>query len=307
MPELPPGFDPAAVQSLVDAQDAEIRRKFGFMAWALDLPEVGDLLRKGAVEGWDEATFRGALYGTQWWKDHGQSQREFDRQLSEDPATARRNITAKRMELRNAASIMGIKLDDSTEFRMAVDALKFAWGEQELQSALAGQLSFEPEGEAQVDKAGTVAQFMSKLNELESDYLVHISPQTKNDFVRRYAEGSLDEGAVANYFLTQAKSRRPYLAEQLDQGITTKNYFAPYIEQTAKLLEVSPGEIDLLDNPKYAKMTEMAGEDGKVRPMTLYEAGRYVRGLDDYKRTGQAADLGASYSEAILRTFGEVA
>lgn len=310
--QLPPGFDPAKVQAMVDAQnggesiDAEIRRKFGFMAWALDIPQVGDLLRQAATEDWDEATFRGALYATDWWKERSQGIREFDRQLSEDPATARQSITQKREEIRRGAQRMGITLDDNTEFSMAVDSLKFGWQDQQLQSALGNHLAFEGD-QPKVSGAGSVAAFVTKMNQLESDYMVHISQDTKNDFTRQYATGALDEQAVENYFLLQAKSRRPYLSEQLDQGITTRNYFAPYIEQTAKLLEISPGEIDLLDNPRYAQMTEMADANGKIRPMTLYEAGRYIRGLDDYKQTHQAQDIGASYSDAILKTFGEVA
>lgn len=311
MPELPPGFDPVKVQAMMDAQhagesiDAEIRRKFGFMAWALDIPQVGDLLRQAATEDWDEATFRGELYKTDWWQQHSQGSREFDRQLAEDPASAKLTITQKREEIRRASQRMGLTLDDNTEFSMAVEALRFGWEDQELQSALGSHLAFEG-NQPKVSGAGSVAAFVTRMNQLESDYLVHISQDTKNDFTRQYAMGAIDEKAIENYFLVQAKSRRPYLAEQLDQGITTRNYFAPYIEQTAKLLEISPGEIDLLDNPRYAQMTEMAGADGKIRPMTLYEAGRYIRGLDDFKQTQQANAQGANYSEAILRTFGEV-
>lgn len=288
--------------------DQEIRKQYGFMAWALDVPEVGDLLRRAATEDWDEAVFRGELYKTTWWQERGQSVREFDRQLSEDPATAREAITRKRLDLRTAASRMGVTLDENTEFSMAVDALKFGWEDSEVQNALANHLVLDAGGATgEAAKTGAVGAFMSQLNQWESDYMVHVSAETKNDFIRRYAAGQLDENGAQNYFLTQAKSRRPYLAEQLDQGITVRNYFAPYIEQTAKLLEISPGEVDLLDNPKYAQMTEMAGADGKIRPMTLYEAGRYVRGLEDYKNTRGANEQTASYSEAILRTFGKTA
>lgn len=287
--------------------DQEIRRKYGFMAWALDLPEIGDLLRRGATEDWDEATFRGELYKTEYWKTHNQAMREFDRLVNEDNAQAAHLITAKRDEMRKMASAMGLTLDPNTEFEMSVQALRFGWDETQTQNALANQLAFDGGGPTNVGAGSNLGAFMSRLNQFESDYMIHISQETKNDFIRRYARGEIDEAGVNNYFLTQAKSRRPYLSEQLDQGITVRNYFAPYIEQTAKLLEISPSEVDLLDNPKYAQMTEMAGADGKIRPMTLYEAGRYIRGLEDYKLTRQANETGASYSEAILRTFGEVA
>lgn len=47
------------------------RQTYGYMAWALDDAELGPLLTKAATEGWDENRLRGALYATNWFKQHG--------------------------------------------------------------------------------------------------------------------------------------------------------------------------------------------------------------------------------------------
>lgn len=47
------------------------RQTYGYMAWALDDAELGPLLTQAATEGWDENRLRGALYATNWFKQHG--------------------------------------------------------------------------------------------------------------------------------------------------------------------------------------------------------------------------------------------
>lgn len=63
---------PATAAAPAPANGGDLARQtYGYMAWALDDAELGPLLTQAATEGWDENRLRGALYATNWFKQHG--------------------------------------------------------------------------------------------------------------------------------------------------------------------------------------------------------------------------------------------
>lgn len=63
---------PSPAAGLPDADVERIARdQYGYMAWALDDPELGPILRKAATEGWDPNKLKGAVFGTNWFRVHG--------------------------------------------------------------------------------------------------------------------------------------------------------------------------------------------------------------------------------------------
>lgn len=67
----PAGVAPAAPTASNADIETTARNLYGHMAWALDEPELGKVLRQAAAEGWDPARLKGAVFATNWFKTHG--------------------------------------------------------------------------------------------------------------------------------------------------------------------------------------------------------------------------------------------
>jgi hypothetical protein len=69
---------------------------------------------------------------------------------------------------------------------------------------------------------------------------------------------------------------------------------------------VAPATINLQD-PMFMNMISTKDADtGKVRAMTLSEAGEYVRRSDAYDQTQQATNKVAQFTENMAGMFGKV-
>lgn len=281
---------------------AYLRKNFGYLAAFYDHPEIGDILRKSATKGWDEARMQGALFETKWWKKTSNSARQWLAITKTDPAEARRQRQKMRANISDLASKLGLDLTSTNS--IAETALKMGWDDIETMRALATKLKYDPEGEYKGDIGTTYAN----VKKAGQDQLVQLSSHSAFNYAKQVALGQMDEDNLTSEMRNKAKSRFSYdqnIAAALDSGITAADYFDQHIQDTAQLLEVPNENIDLND-PKYSKITDFVDDKGVRRAMTRAEAQTYVRGLSDWSTTRQAHQEVADKSEQLLELFGQV-
>ena len=284
--------------------DQLIRQRYPQMAWALEHPELGPLLRRGIAEGWDAPRLQGELLKTTWFQTTSEAERTWDRMWAEDPATARTTFyqTVSRVDL--AAKRLGITLDQQQLFEIASSVGRSQWDEAQLNQKLLEMASFQGEGQLQGQLNATV----DRIKQTANDYFAPIADSDAFEFARKVLLGQMDQGTMEAYFKDLAVARfqgNEQITRMLDQGFTPTQIFAPYVQQTAQLLEVGPSQVDLMD-PKFSQILDY-NDNGTTRPMTLTEAGQFIRGTEEYKGTQGAVSQAADFAEFIGQRMGAVA
>lgn len=282
--------------------ETQVREVYPQMAWALAHPELGPLLKQALAAGWDEARFQGALLKTQWFKTTSDNERTWDRLQAEDPAQAALQLTTASDSVARLSARIGVTLPPATAQQIALNAARSGWNEDRIVSSITQQATFTGDQNAGGDLGAAMDQIKSKADQ----YMVPISDATAWELGRDMINGKQDLAGIEATFKDQAKSRWTGFADTIDRGFTPQQIFAPYIQQTAQLLEISPSQVNLAD-PKYNQMIDMFDETGTRRPMSLSEAGRFVRGLHEYRSTDNAMNEAANTAEFITQRFGAVA
>lgn len=283
--------------------EAHIRRTYGYAASFLAIPEIRDLLFRAAREGWDEARLAGGLQATRWWRSTNATAREWAALEGADPATAQARVDARITEVAADASRLGANLSPERARTIARDSLRFGWTRQQTQAALVAEVRYDP----QAAQAGEVQATARQAKELARAYMLTIGDDTAFQYATRIATGALSIDGLEAMFAQQAKGRFVSLAPQIDAGVRPAEFFEPYRQQIASELEMSPAEVDFVNNPQFSAVIDHVapGEDpSKRRPMTLAETQRYVRSLPQWDRTRGANQQAASLGNYLTRMFG---
>ena len=294
----------------MDPVELEIRRKFPQMVWAITHPELGPLLRRAVAEGLDEAGFQGLLLQTEWYKTTQATARTWQRLLNEDPATAAKMFDDKIAEAKALAAKLGITLLDEGPLHaeaghIAALALQNGWDEQRLMQEVLTKAVYKGDRE----QTGQLGAGIDRVKQMAADYMVPITDQAAWDLSLKLVSGEMDQTVLASYFKDQAIARfqgNEQVVSMLERGFSPAQIFSPLIQQTAQLLEMSPAQIDLT-SPEWSGMLDYVDDKGNTRPMTLSEAGRFVRGSEKFRSTQGAMDTAASFAEFIGQRMGAVA
>lgn len=286
-------------------EEAKDRAKslYGYLGWFVDHKEIGPIIVKAAMEGWDAARLQGALSETTWWRTTSESARQFDALLVSDNATAARRIKETALGFRLQAAQLGIPIDDNRLFTMSAQALRMGWNDEEMQLALAAEMRWNPKG----IPTGGVANLMGEVAKMGADYMVPMTDKQQWEWSRRIVGGASDMAGVEAQMQLIAAARFPHLTKQIQQGITPGQFFTPYRNAIAQVLEMSPDDIDLMSK-EWGPVTSYADpRTGQARPMTFTEAERYARSRPEWSRTNAAWETTAPAIQTLLEIFGEVA
>lgn len=282
--------------------DEIIREDFGFLAWAIDHPELGPLLRRAVDEGWSESTLRGSLHATGWWTTTSATARDWQATVAEDPAEAARRIEQRAATVSDRAATLGLQLSASKVRQIAESAERFGWSDTELADALGAEMQWRPEGDYQ----GLLGSAIDEVVQRAQTFLVPLGPDTTFQLARRMLTGEMDEAGLEAEVAKLARARFSHLQPQIDRGLTPAQLFSPYVSEAARLLEVNPFEVDLLNDPRVSRVLDPVTGGGEPRMMSLSEFGRMVRESEGWETTGQARQQASALGGALARTFGKV-
>lgn len=289
----------------IDEQAA--RDQYPQLAWALDIPDVRNVLIFAAAAGWDSGRLQGALSQTDWWKKTAASDRLWTQLLHQDPASARQRIIEESTKLQNMARQFGLTNFGKNEaFAMTVAKIRFDWTDEQVAKEFGRHLRAYQKFTGRLP-TGAADAFAERVRQRGADFLIKVNRKTAEKFAIRQIEGSVNDEYLESYFTNLAQAKYGWMADEISAGATPAEYFAPHKQRIAELLEQSPDEIDLLDE-RFSPVTNYRDpETGKARGMTLNEAENWARRQDGWGRTDNAREKGASLTNRILETFGKVA
>lgn len=275
----------------------------GFIAW-IDDPTIGPILAQAAREGiTDTNILQERLRATPYWQTTSDTARLWDAEKRNDPAAAKQKTDQSQSRVYDISRSISGSIPGEIVGKVADDAIRYGWNDQQVTDALLGFLSFQsvqPLGDR-----GSVQTNMARVKAGASAYLLNVSDQTAFDYAKQIAGGEATAEDINAMFAVQASRMRPWLADVINSGVTLQQYFDPYKQDISKLLEISPDQVDL-QNPKWSQVIDYVDKTGNHRSMTRTEASQYVRGLSEWDHTSQALDQSASLGQEILNTWGKV-
>jgi len=291
---LTKALGPGATRAQVEEY---VRNNYGYLGAFMDVPEVGSILYNAAVNGWSEGKLKGALYQTSWWKNTSAAQRTWQQLVAEDPAEARRQVAQNAATINDRARSLGLGMSAGQISSIASMATANGWNDSQRIDYLIGQVNWS------TLQGGDLTAMRDDVKAIGSNYLTTVSEQTAQNYAMRMASGELTQEGVASIMRNQAKARFGYLAEEIDQGISVKDYFMPIRDTIARELGLNAEAVDMMD-PKWLGMMETKGDDGKVRAATLNEAMLSARKRPEFAGSQKAQEMGTQLTGVIADMFG---
>lgn len=133
--------------------------------------------------------------------------------------------------------------------------------------------------------------------------LISISDETAQQWSKRMASGELDAAGLKSLIQAQAVSRYGWAADQINKGINMSDFLAPSRDRIAQILEIPPGQVDLMD-PKFMSMVTVHDPKTGSRPASDTEIIRAARKDSRWASTANARDT-LSSAAVMLRNYVE--
>jgi hypothetical protein len=280
----------------------EVQQDLGFVTTYLEHPELGSLLIRSSLEGWDDALLDNMIENTQWWKDTDIAVRDWEGITITDPGEAERRRESRRASLHDAASKAGVVLSQEDMELIVEESLKFAWTDAQIVDAVVAQHVYDPSGPTPL---GDISTFGQNLKEQASTYGLAYSDEVANQYATQIAAGELEEDDLRVLMIDEASGRFPWMADQFEQGYSLNQLMDTRANEVARIMGIDAQEIDFLNDPKWNPILEYNGEDG-MRSMNLQETRQYIGQLPDYEKTADANARGSSFARTLLQKFGAI-
>lgn len=282
--------------------DAHIRKHYGYLSWALDIPDIRQVAKDVAQNpsGWTEATVMGAITATPWWQDNGIKAAEWLQRRAQDSATTQDEIKEQFDSFRSSTREVGIDIPDDRLWDIAEESLKWGWSEGTIQAVLGSEYRHDPS-----KPTATTRSLKAKA----ADYLVPIGEESLGVWAKQIITGEKSEEEFTQYVTGMAKSMFPFMADSLDRGDTVAQYVSSYAETAARTLEISPEEVDFTQ-PKWMRLlTKTDPKTGERGPMAIHEMDRIIRTDSQYgyEYTNQAKDEAGFLASTIMKKMGVTA
>ena len=272
----------------------------------------------------DPNEIRAAFSTTKWFAETNELMQQFDLEWSAaaSPGSLNDEITLRRRELiadqenyiRDQLALLGLedKVTDDQITDLAILAKRTGMDNQavrqtmtDVNSEFINFTSFAGEMDT-----GLLGVYKSGVENMAGQYMIGLSDASIDEWVTGMFESEDPDLQLALYreeMQQLAKERFPTIGGLIDQGMTPKQYFAPYKDKAELLLErpvdFMGGDANWFD--KIANGTP-DNETGS-RVMTYTEANKYVRGLPEWQTTKNANDEAREIADNIGRMFGFVA
>lgn len=276
----------------------ELRRRWPHLAFLGDHPEIGPILHAAAANpnDWPESKFNAEVRKTEWYRSKSNKMREALALEYVDPATFQRDYERMFYRVMRLANSNGMWLSGEHHHNITRRAVMEDLDEDEIRALMVtGEHAF------------TNSSIETAVRQVFADYFMPVSEEGVKWHTRAIFEG---RGTLDN-FRTEignlAKQQYPHMSSAIDSGMTPRQWFAPYQQEIARLLEINPNTIDPATDQRWRPIFDVVDEKGNHRAMTLYETAEHVRKLPEWRRTRQARDQVSALGEQLLTQFGKVA
>lgn len=281
--------------------DADITRKYPYLSFLLDDPEVGPLLREADSTNMDPDIFQARLMQTSWWKRTSDTQRTFYALKTGDPATYTRRQTELKAQIAEIGGQLGYDetiLDDAYLNYFADKALEFGLSARQIQAMIADEIT---------PLIGTTekSNVLRDLRRVGDAYMYVTDNATQNYWLREIGAGRQSIENYENVVRAHMKGMFPNLANMFDSGMTFKQIIDPYRQLLSKEFDGASVEDFNFFDAKWRHVIDYVDEKtGVHRTMSMQELQKYARSQPEWRNTKNAKEQAAQVGEQLLESFG---
>tara|TARA_R110000787_G_scaffold4185_9_gene16193 strand:+ start:8038 stop:9489 length:1452 start_codon:yes stop_codon:yes gene_type:complete len=274
---------------------------FGYLSAFLDLPIVGDLLRRAANEEWTMLKLEHELAQTEWWRTTSATQRTFDSEGASDPATQQAAIEQRSGELTDQAALLGFELAEEKATEIARMSLRNGWNTDQIAGVLVAESKFDPD-----KPLGELNTSQDQILAAAKNYMVTMTSKEATALALEIVNGTASMSSIKGNLASRAESKfggNEQLGTYIRNGGSPSQFFADHRTTISEMIGVEADSIDLTSDPRYSQVLSHVGEDGKERPMTVHETKKLARGDGRYQtsETGrnEAAQMAAQFAQSM--------
>jgi len=248
----------------------------------------------------------GLISQTKWYQNTGPTARAFERDWSVAGKAGRAELLDETSDLiSREAKKIGLTLTEDQLYSLSFNAKMMGMDDYEIRKEFVDnwELSFDSEAV----QSGNIAALRNKVNQAAGKYMLLLDDDALATAAESLYLGETSLDGLEAGFRNQAIGQMPELGNLIKQGYTPQMYFSSYKTQAERLLE---RKIDFLGNDRNMFINVMGGQTDDTfiqKPLTLTQANRYFRGLDEWKYTKNARQEARGMADQVGRMFGAVA
>ena len=265
-------------------------------------PELKALFNLAVAEKWSPAKFKTKFEESKWFQSNGPTWRLAETARTSDAGAWNAALAKVKDQIAQSSRDMGFELNAADVDKLANDTLYLSWG-QGVDDALLKQ-HIATTGRI-TGTGGEVSVTMQKLKEQAGSMGV----QYGDDWFANAAKSTLSGQSNIDYYNQKikddAKSKYAAFADQIDKGQTVAAIASPYVQSMARILELSPTDIDLND-PTISQA--LMGFDAQNKPVAkpVWAFERELKKDDRYFKTNTAVQDMTGLASEIARQFGKM-
>lgn len=284
----------------------EVLQRYPQFAAFINHPEIGPLLLQAADQGFDSVTLQGKLHQTQWWQKTWADARQLEVLKGTDPAEFWARHRQTTVEVQSLFRQLGVSNAHHPNLAgdLANEWLKRGKDDWFLFNELGNLMSRDP---SLVGDFGDIGARKAKFRTYAKDMLLDYSDQALNHMAIANWRNQDSDEAIQNRLRIEAMRRFGHLKDELERGLTVREIASPMVNAVARLLEISPDEVDLAQ-PRWRQMIDYKDQDtGKQRSMTITEAERFARRSKPFETTKTARDEAHGLALKVMENMGAIA
>jgi hypothetical protein len=282
--------------------------KAASFGWSLAVinsnPELKDLFAQatatGPNGGWTTDHFVAKVRDTHWFKTTSDTARQATILQKADPATYNARVSAAAAQANTMASTIGAPQTPAQLALIGTHSVMFGWNSDQLRQAITGSMT----AHGGTGYTGEAAASQYQYTQLANQYGVDVAPATMGNWVVQTARGNYTADMVKNNLIASASSRYPSLAERLKSGETVQQIADPYIQSQAKILELNPNNISLMDKSIQSALASKDPKTGQAVTQPVWDYEQTLRNDPRYMKTQQAQDASMNMAHTVLQDWG---
>lgn len=286
---------------------ARIREKYPHLAWIADIQDPKIQAAIAAMDTMSTAEFQAQIYSSDWYRQNGASIREWEALFNTDPETAHQRHVAKYAEIKDVSRRMGLEMSHEQLHYFSLDALRFGWDDSVVNDRLVAMIGPYRGGEARA-APGTFAQAQAAVRQLYDAYMIPDDGGQEGgifNWAKQILAGETTLEGLTELMRDSAIRLHPHLKDLLDKGNTMTQIFTPYASEIARLLEITPDQIDWQNDIRFKEIIDYRGPEGQTRLPSLAELDQRIKTDSrfgwDYTKTArtEAAQMTSAFLERM--------
>jgi hypothetical protein len=279
----------------------ELAEQYGYASAILNSnAELRRLFQQAVAGQWSPDRFAAKLRSTNWFRNNSERWRQTEALRLTDPKTFRAQLGQIHDSMRTIATEMGASINTANLGKLADQAYRFGWDENQMRRAL-GQYISVSKGVAR----GQAAENLQNLRATAYANGVRYSDAWYQDAVRAIGTGTRTVDDYAMDIRKVAASAFPVFREQIMAGANVADVASPYVQSMGQLLELNPQDIDLFDPTIRSALSGARDpKTGEATSKSLWQFENDLRKDPRWAQTNNAREQTMSTVKQVLDSFG---